>query len=129
MRELVINETIEDLDKNGDGLINLEEFIADMKKDLKPDEPEPDWIRNERENFKTFRDKNNDGIMDREEVANWVLPPDYDHTLNEAKHLMYEADENKDGKLSKDEIIDKYNLFVASQATAYGQAIMDKEEL
>jgi hypothetical protein len=33
--------------------------------------------------------------MDREEVANWILPNDFDHTLNEAKHLIFEADENK----------------------------------
>jgi hypothetical protein len=33
--------------------------------------------------------------MDREEIAAWILPNDYDHTLNEAKHLIHEADENK----------------------------------
>ena len=56
---------------------------------------EPDWIKAEKENFKTFRDKNKDGVMDREEIANWILPNDFDHTLNEAKHLIFEADENK----------------------------------
>lgn len=56
---------------------------------------EPDWIKNEKEQFKTIRDKNNDNVLDREEIANWILPADYDHTLNEAKHLIFEADENK----------------------------------
>ena len=33
--------------------------------------------------------------MDREELANWILPNDFDRSLSEAQHLIYEADENK----------------------------------
>ena len=95
MRDLVIDETIEDLDKNGDRVVDVEEFIADFKKDLKPGEDEPDWLKSEREIFEKYRDKNGDFVLDREELANWVMPSDFDHTLNEAKHLIYEADENK----------------------------------
>lgn len=51
--------------------------------------------KNEKENFKTYRDKNGDNVLDREEVAAWILPTDYDHSLNEAKHLIYEADDDK----------------------------------
>jgi hypothetical protein len=54
-----------------------------------------DWIKAERVHFKTVRDKNNDNLLDREEILNWILPNDFDHTLNEAKHLIYEADENQ----------------------------------
>ena len=54
-----------------------------------------DWVRIERDQFKFFRDKNNDNVLDREEISNWILPYDFDHTLNEAKHLIYEADENQ----------------------------------
>ena len=36
-----------------------------------------------------------DAVMDREEVEEWILPPDYDHTEAEARHLMQESD--KDG--------------------------------
>lgn len=35
----------------------------------------------------------------------------------------------KDGKLDKEEILKNFNLFVASQATAYGQAIYEREDL
>ncbi len=67
-----------------------------MKKNEAGDgQPEADYIKQERENFKVLRDTNNDQVMDREEVANWILPADYDHSLNEAKHLIFEADENK----------------------------------
>lgn len=49
----------------------------------------------ERETFLTYRDKNGDKVLDREEVATWIMPTDYDHTLNEAKHLIFEADDDK----------------------------------
>jgi len=42
---------------------------------------------------------------------------------------VHEADANRDGKLTKDEILDKYSVFVASTATGYGHAIYDKSEL
>ena len=32
------------------------------------EEEEPDWVKNEREQFENFRDKNKDGHMDAEEV-------------------------------------------------------------
>lgn len=128
MRDIVIDETLEDLDKNGDGVVNIDEFIAD----LYPNDArgaEPDWVKTERENFKIHRDKNSDNVMDREELADWILPTDFDHSLMEAKHLVHEADANGDGKLTKEEILEKYSVFVASQATSYGHAIYEKNEL
>ena len=35
----------------------------------------------------------------------------------------------KDEKLSKQEILDKQNVFVSSQATAYGEAVYKHEDL
>ena len=56
---------------------------------------EPEWVANEKKQFKEFRDQNGDGKMDKEEVKNWILPEDYDHVASEAKHLMSESDEDK----------------------------------
>ena len=47
------------------------------------------------ESTSTSTDKNNDGSLDKEEISNWISPPDYDHAHAEAKHLIYEADTNK----------------------------------
>lgn len=60
---------------------------------------EPDWVKTEREQFATFRDKNKDGFMDREEVANWIIPVDYDHSEAEARHLIHESDTDRVGAL------------------------------
>lgn len=67
--------------------------------DLWPEEDregeEPEWVKTERVQFTDYRDKNKDGRMDKSEVADWILPPDYDHITSEVKHLVAEADENK----------------------------------
>ena len=61
----------------------------------KEGEAEPDWVKGEREQFSTYRDKNSDGHMDHDEVKDWLLPSDYDHSKAEANHLIYESDKNK----------------------------------
>jgi len=42
-------------------------LIGDMYRGVS-DEEEPDWVKNEREQFENYRDKNKDGHMDAEEV-------------------------------------------------------------
>lgn len=59
------------------------------------EEDEPDWVKNEREQFALYRDKDNDGVMDKSEVKDWILPSDYNHAEAEALHLLHESDENK----------------------------------
>ncbi|KAL5007837.1 hypothetical protein ScPMuIL_016643 [Solemya velum] len=207
MRDIVVQETIEDIDKDKDGFISLEEYIEDVydeededdededededenghhepewvhsereqfqtyrdkNKDGKLDhdevrdwiipedydhieaetkhliassdqdkvgdmwpnheEEEPEWVKSEREQFSTYRDRNKDGKMDNEEVKHWIIPPDYDHSQAEAKHLIFETDDDKDGKLTRDEILDKFELFVGSQATDFGEALTRHDE-
>lgn len=126
MRDIVVKETMEDIDKDKDGYISLEEYIGDMWPDK--NEEEPEWVKTERETFKTVRDKNGDGKMDLEEVKNWIMPPDYDHSEAETRHLIHESDSDKDGKLSRDEILEHYDLFVGSQATDFGEALTRHDE-
>ncbi|KAK6626359.1 hypothetical protein RUM43_006670 [Polyplax serrata] len=127
MRDVVVIETMEDIDKDKDGKISLQEYIGDMYKGSEG-EPEPDWVKNEREQFASFRDKNRDGFMDEEEVKSWIIPPDFDHAEAEARHLIYESDSDSDQKLTKAEILAKYDLFVGSQATDFGEALTRHDE-
>uniref|UniRef100_T1JLL4 Reticulocalbin-3 n=1 Tax=Strigamia maritima TaxID=126957 RepID=T1JLL4_STRMM len=134
MRDVVIivslvntMETMEDIDKDKDEKISLDEYIGDMYRG-NPGEEEPDWVKNEREQFGQYRDKNGDGWMDKDEVKLWIVPPDYDHAEAEAKHLIFESDSNQDKKLTKQEILDKYDLFVGSQATDFGEALGRHDE-
>lgn len=68
-------------------------FIGDMYSGSEEDEP--DWVKTEKEQFAAFRDKDGDGFMDKNEVKDWILPNEYDHSESESKHLMHEADDNK----------------------------------
>ncbi|KAF4025814.1 hypothetical protein G4228_017842 [Cervus hanglu yarkandensis] len=120
MKEIVVLETLEDIDKNGDGFVDQDEYIADMFSHEESG-PEPDWVLSEREQFNEFRDLNKDGKLDKDEIRHWILPEDYDHAQAEARHLVYESDKNKDEKLTKEEILDNWNMFVGSQATNYGE--------
>lgn len=128
MRDIIVDETIEDLDKNNDGVLSLEEYINDLWPRGSDDEEEPEWLKTEKEQFHLHRDQDKDGVMNRNEVKEWIIPQDYDHTRAEAKHLVYNADANKDEKLSKEEVLEKYDLFVGSQATDFGEALRRHDE-
>lgn len=127
MKEMVIIETIEDIDKDGDGKISLHEYIGDMWLE-EDDGEEPEWVEEERKQFHDFRDKDKSGFLEDEEVRNWILPSEYDHAEGEAKHLIESADTNQDGSLSKEEILNNHDVFVGSQATDWGDAIVRHDE-
>jgi len=129
MKMITVQETLEDLDTNKDGKIDVDEYINDMyHPTIKPDE-EPDWIKEERTHFKKIRDSDGDGYMDLNEVKNWLMPQEYDHTEAEAEHLIIECDEDENGYLSYDEILKKYDSFMTSQATNWGEALEYHDEL
>ncbi|XP_070550398.1 calumenin-B-like isoform X2 [Ptychodera flava] len=128
MKEIIVDETIEDIDKDGDGMISLEEYIGDLYPEGEDDGEPPEWVKTEREQFSRFRDQDQDGKMNKREVQDWILPQDYDHAAAEAKHLMYESDEDKDDKLTKEEVLAKYDVFVGSQATDFGEALIRHDE-
>ncbi|XP_050442732.1 calumenin-like [Adelges cooleyi] len=127
-KDIVVNETIEDMDKDKDGKISIDEYIEDLFPGVEKNE-EPSFVISEKEQFKTYRDKDGDGFLDIGEVKDWILPENFDHAEAESRHLIYESDSDADGKLTKNEILEKYDLFVGSQATDFGEAIIKHEEL
>ena len=48
--------------------------------------------------------------------------------MAEAKHLVHESDSDGDKELTKQEILEKYDLFVGSQATDFGEALVRHDE-
>ncbi|XP_069566029.1 reticulocalbin-3 isoform X2 [Brachyistius frenatus] len=127
MTDVIVQETVEDIDKNGDGKIDINEYIGDMYT-TEDGEGEPDWVQTERKHFNEFRDTNKDGVMDGGEVANWILPGEVDHADNEAKHLIHETDTDKDGRLSLSELLDKADFVKTSTIADYGGMTLDEHD-
>jgi len=41
---------------------------------------EPDWVKTEREQFGTYRDKDGDKKLNRAEIGEWILPQVPNHS-------------------------------------------------
>ena len=74
--------------------------LGDFYPDSDEGEPEPEWVKTERESFHRDHDKNGDGKMDASEIMSWIIPDDYDHTVAETQHLLQESDSDKVCSLS-----------------------------
>lgn len=124
MKDVLVNETMEEMDVDRNGFVDVTEYLSKIV-----DKEDEDGELSEREHFYE-RDINKDGKLDIQEMTAWILSQDYgDLAGAEAKHLISESDENDDGKLTMDEMIDKYDLFVGSHATEYGRALTEHTEL
>lgn len=133
MKGIVVKETLEDLDLDGDGFVSEEEYIQDIYNpglNANGEEPEePKWLQIEYQHFRTIRDINRDGKLDEAEVKNWLMPIEYDHIEAEAQHLIDEADQNDDNMLTEEEVLADYDLWMTSQATNWGEALSYHSEL
>jgi len=108
MADFVIQDSLNKHDKDKDGQISKKEFLAtfsDVNDDAK-EEMEKDFTKN--------FDKDNNDKLDKEEMKNWLFPDD-DFSTEEPKTLIKEADDNKDGKLSMDEIMNNYKVFIEDE--------------
>ena len=58
-------------------------------------------------------------------LQDWLVPDIRSTAEHEAEHLIQGADKDGDGKLSIDEVVDAYTLFVGSEATNYGEHMLN----
>jgi Ca2+-binding EF-hand superfamily protein len=78
-------------DANGDGKIDLAEFMGDMAHE----QPKSEWYQTERNRFTEEYDTNKDGFLEGDELKAWLIP-DMSHTAKvEAEHLVNSADMDK----------------------------------
>jgi len=117
MMDILVLETMNDLDKDGDGKLNLAEYMLNIYGDTKS---VAEWESGGLQ-FKTFRDTDNSGFIEKKELQKWLLPTNYDQHVAEAEHLVHMSDSNGDKLLSMQEAIDRYSMFVGSQATNFGE--------
>ncbi|XP_062819094.1 reticulocalbin-2 [Anolis carolinensis] len=125
MKEFVIQEALEEHDKNGDGFVSLEEFLGDYRRDPTASE-DPEWIQVEKDRFANDYDKDQDGRLDPKELLSWVVPNNEGIAQEEASHLIEEMDQDGDKRLTEAEILQNQDLFLHSEATDYGRQLQDE---
>uniref|UniRef100_A0A8B9BD82 Reticulocalbin 2 n=1 Tax=Anser brachyrhynchus TaxID=132585 RepID=A0A8B9BD82_9AVES len=125
MTDFVIQEALEEHDKDGDGFVNLEEFLGDYRRDPTARE-DPEWILVEKDRFVNDYDKDNDGKLSPQELLSWIVPNNQGIAQEEALHLIEEMDLNDDKKLSEAEVLKNQDLFLNSEATDYGRQLHDE---
>jgi Ca2+-binding EF-hand superfamily protein len=124
MAESIIKVTMDERDKNKDGTLTFDEYMSVVDKNK-----DSEWYDMEKERFENEYDANKDGVLDKEEIHNWLAPDTADSAREEAAHLLKESDKDHDLKLTYDEIVEQHELWVGSEATAYGDHLHKKVEL
>jgi len=120
MHQVLVENTMLEKDTDGDGRISLKEFLGETY-----DQPNSEWYLTEKNRFDVEYDKDRDGYLSGEEINAWLIPDIRTTAKQEAEHLIKVADTDKDGELSIDEIVDAHKAFVGSEATAYGEKLME----
>lgn len=69
MLPIILNQTLRDKDKNGDGKIDFQEFVGDGAR-----EHDKEWLIAEKERFDSEYDKDQDGILNGNEILSWIVP-------------------------------------------------------
>merc|ERR1712130_87403 len=128
MKHVLAVEAMEDLDTDKDGQVDIDEFINHITSSIEnPVDPaDPNWLDREREHFIDELDKDGDGMLNDEEMEQWVKEG-RSHLDFATDHLLKTSDADQDGKLSEAEVVENYHHFLKSQATEWGQLLLHDE--
>ncbi|XP_056022814.1 uncharacterized protein LOC125649260 isoform X2 [Ostrea edulis] len=97
-----IDDMMQEVDNDGNGTIEFEEFLAFIKRSYK----KPDEIKHDlKKAFRVF-DINGDGFITREELREVLTKMGETLTDHEVDEMMENADKNGDGKIDYDEYVD-----------------------
>jgi len=106
--EQELQEMVDEVDEDGSGTIDFDEFTQMMSKQLAAEALEQIPERPEKELAEAFRifDKNCDGYLDFDEIKAVLDTVGEKFEEWEIKHFIAEGDKNDDGKMDYEEWID-----------------------
>lgn len=119
----ILKQTLRDKDLNNDGVIDFQEFVGEQGK-----RHDKEWLLTEKDKFDKDFDKDHDGYLNHNEILSWIVPSNEEVANDEVNHLFVATDDDHDDRLSYDEIIRHYDVFVGSEATDYGDHLQNLDE-
>lgn len=123
LQNLFVREATEDMDLNKDGKISQDEFMKHMEVLAEDQERnDPAWLSSQLENFGRFLDKDKDGVLEDEEIKDWLVPSKTKKFEVQAKRFLDIGDVNDDHKLSYSEILQNYDQYLTILPVEYWKA-------
>ncbi|XP_017478679.1 PREDICTED: calumenin-A-like [Rhagoletis zephyria] len=125
-KHILVEEAMEDMDSDGNKEVSLSEYVKHMS-DVSQEEEKEDanFWQNQQSQFATYLDKDKDGVLNLEELNEWLVP-NYDRHEAEAVRMIHDTDTNGDQALNHDEVFtnDEYflNLIPAEFWRRYSDA-------
>ncbi|KAL6106763.1 rcn2 [Pungitius sinensis] len=103
MADFAIENVLNEYDTDKDGLINLKEFIGDVRGE---DDSPSQWEIEETVRFQDLYDQDKDGMLNRDEQLRWVAPNSYGSAREEVRNYS---------NLFRDLVATIYMLFTSSK--------------
>lgn len=123
MHETLFKLTMKRKDLDNDGLLSFDEYILNERGEM-PDKTSESFVI-DKDRFHNDLDKNKNHLLEKEEIMSWIIPDQNEIATDEAEHLINACDDNKDGKLTIDEIVNNYDVFLESEITEYGDKLKE----
>ncbi|GAB1602143.1 45 kDa calcium-binding protein-like [Argonauta hians] len=127
MQELA-ESIIENLDKNRDEKLTVDEFIAlppgiVSEKEARDDQ---NWQADRKTEFENYIDSNKDGFVNVVELKHYMNPRNPKQIENEAEAIMELIDDDHDQKLSKTEVLRHEDEFISSKMVEIAKNFHDE---
>ncbi|XP_071499728.1 calumenin-B-like [Diadema antillarum] len=113
MERVVVSDSLEDFDTNGDGGIDITEFIGDFHT-VDEEEDIPQWVLEEKHMFETELDHDGNGKLEGNEIFELESQEKSlrAQAEREVDHLLAMTDSNADNHLSLEEAVESEILFM-----------------
>jgi len=112
-KEILVDEAMEDMDKDENSEISLEEYMNHIiEMSTEEERSDPNFSQVQQTHFTTYLDKNKDHVLSKDELKEWLVP-NYDKHEAESWRLISVGDQNQDEKLSKEELLEHSEQYLS----------------